>query len=66
MTEAKTEIQGIYKASEGVLINKDNAGLQNYKLRKAKENKINEFEKKIEDLQSDMSEIKILLKGLVK
>ena len=64
--ERKTEISGIYKVTEGVLINKDNEGLQAYKMRKQKDIKINKMEDDISSLKNDMQEIKSLLRGLVK
>lgn len=54
----KTEIPGIYKVSEGVLINKDNEALKAYKLRKQKE-------ARIDKLEDDVSEIKAMLKELL-
>lgn len=66
----KTEIPGIYKANDGVLINRDNDALQKYKSKKeamrAKENKINRLEEKVDSLSSDIEEIKNLLKKLAK
>ena len=41
MKERPTDVPGIFKTSEGVLINKDNDALKAYKIRKIKENKIN-------------------------
>lgn len=64
--EHKTEIPGFYKASEGVVINKDNEALKAYKMRKQKELKICELEEKITSLHEDISEIKNILKGLIK
>ena len=62
----KTEVPGIYKKSEGVLINKDNDALKAYKIRKIKENKINIIESDMEQIKTDMHEIKELLRGLLK
>jgi hypothetical protein len=62
----KTEIPGIYKASEGVLINKDRDALAAYKMRKEKEKKLQYLEENLNNLKSDIQEIKDLLKGLVK
>lgn len=63
----KTEIPGIYKANDGVLINKDDDGLKKYRKRreilKAKDNKINTLEDKVESLSNDIEEIKNLLKS---
>jgi hypothetical protein len=64
--ERKTEIPGIYKVSEGVLINKDNNALKAYKKRKMKDRKLETIEKDMDNIKSELSEIKELLKGLVK
>ena len=62
----QTEIPGVYKEREGVLINKDNDALSAYKiqLQKAKETEI--LRQDVSDLKKDMEEIKNLLRGLVK
>jgi len=62
----KTDIPGIYKADEGILINKDNDALRAYKARKAKEKKMEVLEQNISELKSDLEEIKTLLRGLLK
>lgn len=62
----KTEVQGIYKASEGVFINTDNSALIAYKKRKEQAGKLETLENDIHTLKSDLQEIKELLKGLVK
>jgi hypothetical protein len=71
--ELKTNVPGIYKVGEGVLINKDNDALIAYKYRKQKEQKIDCMEKEvlqlkdeIRSLSTDMQEIKALLRGLIK
>lgn len=68
--ENKTEIPGVYKVSEGILINKDNESLMKYKKRKElfnkKNKKIDSLENKINSLTADMEEIKTLLKKLAK
>lgn len=64
--EAKTDIPGLYKTSEGYLINKDNEALKAYKVRKQKDAKVNELEQKIDSLSGDIAEIKNILKGLIK
>ncbi len=65
----KTEIPGIYKATNGVLVNKDNDSLNKYRERRmnnrTKDNKINMLEDKLNVLANDMEEIKSLLKKLV-
>lgn len=64
----KTEVPGIYKVSEGILVNKDNDALQEYKARKRalrqKDSKINSLEEKVDSLTDQMNEITILLKKL--
>lgn len=65
----KTEVSGIYKVRDGILINKDNEALQAYKRKKMRENNINEIEiikDNIQSLKSDLEEIKNLLRSLVK
>lgn len=62
----QTEVPGYYKVSEGVIVNKDGDSLKAYKLQKMKNAQINSMEEKINKLESDISEIKELLKGLVK
>lgn len=66
MKERPTDVPGIFKTSEGVLINKDNDALKAYKIRKIKENKLNIIESDMDQLKTDMLEIKELLKGLLK
>lgn len=66
MKERPTDVPGIFKTSEGVLINKDNDALKAYKIRKIKENKINIIENDMEQIKTDMHEIKELLRGLLK
>lgn len=67
----KTDIQGIVKVADnksggGILINKDMVALKQYRRNKAKEFRSITVEKEIENLKSDINEIKELLKGLVK
>lgn len=62
----KTEVPGYYKVSEGVVVNKDDESLNAYKMRKKKNAQLNTMEEKVNKLESDISEIKELLKGLVK
>jgi hypothetical protein len=68
----KTEIPGVYKVAEGILINRDTEALDKYKKRRAMKRKteqqINTLEQKvskIDKLESDLEEIKSLLKKLV-
>lgn len=71
--EEKTQIPGIYRSAEGVLINKDNDALAAYKKRKQKEKKINTLEESFHHIRSDLlvikediNEIRELLRGLVR
>jgi hypothetical protein len=66
MIMQKTDIPGIYKDGKGVLINKDKDALAAYKLRKEKDRKLLTLEENLNNLKSDIQEIKDLLKGLVK
>lgn len=62
----KTEVPGIYKVTEGVLINKDMEALKAYKLKKQKDRKIKEIEEVVVNLRDDINEIKQILKGLIR
>lgn len=66
MTEVKTEEPGLYRSSDGVLINKDNQALRAYKQKKIEMKKISDLEKTVTDMKGDLEEIKNLLKGLAK
>lgn len=66
MSSGKTEIPGIYKVRNGVLINTDNKALAAYKNKKKREQRIDEMQTDIQCLKNDLHEIKELLKGLVK
>mgnify|MGYP003346929213 CR=1 FL=1 len=66
MQTGKTEIPGIYKEREGVLINKDNDALVAYKQRKIKEQRLSNMIDEVDTIKNDIAEIKELLKGLVK
>ena len=68
----KTKIPGVYKVAEGILINKDTEALDKYKkrreIKRRTEQQINTLEEKvskIDKLESDLEEIKSLLKKLV-
>lgn len=63
--ERKTEVPGIYKAEEGVLINKDNLALQAYKNRKNRERRLYKVEEDLTSLKTDISELKDLMKGFL-
>lgn len=66
----KTEYSGMYKVAEGIVVNKDNDALITYKKKKMKDyqtaTEINNMKQKIDKLNDDISEIKILLRSLVK
>jgi hypothetical protein len=63
----KTKYEGIYKQSEGVLLNMDNEALKAYKARKEKDRKTVSIEKDVEMLKISMEEIKdLLMKVLAK
>jgi hypothetical protein len=62
--DRKTDRPGIYRTAEGFLINKDNDALAAYKKRKRREQAIENFQDQINELRSDINEIKDLLRGL--
>lgn len=66
MKYGKTEVKGFYKTKEGFLINEDKEALAEYKASKMKNIKLNNIEKEMGDLRNELSEIKELLRGLVK
>lgn len=70
MKYQKTEVPGIYKVKEGVLVNADNEALEKYKNKRqiiqSKEQKINSLESKVENLAEDIAEIKNLLRNLTR
>lgn len=64
--DKKTDIPGMYKTSEGFLINKDENALKAYKLNRAKVKEIESLKEDVTSLKDDLKEIKELLRGLVK
>ena len=66
MSNGKTEVPGIYKVREGVLINTDNNSLAAYKNKKKRDRRVDEMQEDIETLKNDLEEIKDLLKGLAR
>jgi len=62
----KTEVPGMYKVREGVVINRDKNALKMYKKRKAKMKRIDTLEEEIGEMKDSLNEIKEMLKGLVK
>lgn len=64
--EVKTDVHGFYKTTVGSVICKDNESLDAYKKRKINISRLNKLETDVTSLKSDISEIKELLKGMVK
>lgn len=63
--EQKTEKEGLYRdLSTGALLNKNNAGLLAYKIRREKEKEFESFKEKIKRIDDDISEIKNVLKAI--
>ena len=62
----RTEIPGVYKEREGVLINKDNDALSAYKIQMQKAKQSSALIEDVMELKKDIQEIKDLLKGLIK
>ena len=61
-----TELKGFYKTEQGHLINKDAGALAEYKAQKARNARLNKVEEEVTSIKNDLTEIKELLKGLVK
>lgn len=66
MSSGKTEVPGIYKVRDGVLINTDNTSLAAYKNKKKREKNIDKMQEDIDSMKTDLEEIKDLLKGLAR
>ena len=66
MSSGKTDVPGIYKVRDGVLINTDNNSLNAYKNKKRREQMIDTMQEDIQSLKNDLEEIKDLLKGLAR
>ena len=66
MSDMKTEVPGFYKSSDGVIINKDKKALEAYREKKKREMEFNRVKNEVDSIKNDLSEIKELLKGLVK
>lgn len=62
----KTATPGFYKVDESLVINKDNEALAAYKKRKLKEKRIEHLQTEINELKTNITEIKELLQRLVK
>lgn len=66
LQDTKTDAHGYYKTPSGAVISKDDESLNAYRMQKAKNAQLNKMKNDIDSLKSDISEIKELLKGLVK
>lgn len=66
MSSGKTNVPGIYKVSEGVLINTDNTSLSAYKNKKRRELMIDDMRNDMQTMKEELQEIKDLLKGLAR
>lgn len=64
--DKRTDRPGIYRTAEGFLINKDNDALAAYKKRKKKEQAVDTLQEQMNELRTDINEIKDLLKGLAR
>lgn len=62
----KTEVPGISKVCDGVLINTDNNALAAYKKRKLRDKALDQMQNEVTQLKDDIAEIKNLLRGLAK
>lgn len=60
-----TQIPGIYKEKEGVLLNKDAEALKAYKTKKKNNSKLNCLTTEVENIKADISEIKGVLANVV-
>lgn len=65
----KTNVPGIYKVTEGILINRDNEALNRYKRKKENqrknEDRLDNIDNRIDVLSKDLEEIKTLLRNLM-
>ena len=66
MSKGKTEIPGIVKVRDGILINTDNNSLAAYKNKKKRDRRVDEMEQDMQTMKNDLQEIKDLLKGLAR
>lgn len=64
--EKQTVVPGIVKVREGVLLNKDNNALRAYRQNKKREFRSIRVEQEIDNLKSDVAEIKEMIQGLVR
>lgn len=61
----RTEVPGIRKEKDGILINTDNNGLMAYKKKKIQTLKMSQIENQLSELKNDMFDIKNLLSELM-
>lgn len=66
MVEMKTEVPGMYKVREGIVINKDDAALKAYKKRKQKAKRIDYLSDEVQEIRDTLNEIKEMLRGMAK
>ena len=66
MASGKTEVPGIYKVRDGVLINTDNKSLNAYKNKKKREMMIDDMCDDMQTMKQELQEIKDILKGLAR
>jgi len=62
MSAARTEVAGIYKEKDGILLNKDVDALRSYKHKKAQSKRVNEIMSDVYDLKQDIKELKLMFK----
>lgn len=62
----KTDVPGICKVSEGVLINTDKDALEAYRKRRSKNKEFEKMKEDVSSLKTDMQEIKEMLKKVLK
>lgn len=65
-SSGKTEVPGIYKVRDGILINTDNHSLTAYKNRKQRERNIDTMQDELKTLRDDISKIKEMLEKALK
>jgi hypothetical protein len=62
----KTEVEGIYRDTENnALLNRDTSSLEVYKKMKKKNNEIYSLREEVDNMKSDINEIKTLLTQIV-
>lgn len=64
--DIKTDVPGIYRSPEGFLINKDNNALAAYKAKRSREEELTRMKEEVSSLKTDITEIKEMLKKVLK